>query len=440
MEAPRCLKIESPPPVGTVEVDERIRMTDVNCFFPKTLVPQKLFSVIQGKEYIRNYQKPFPAKVSEYQYMYAFTQYRNNKRDQALNPNTIQMFCGLCGTHLVWKPHHNRDAHPLLHVNVQCLKSDWIALSEPNPNFVSRRMPIQDSSADVLSPMPLTVSNGVPIDDREHPQLIQEKNSVYHVITHAIISPDVSENGQKCVNANAIISSDSYSPSNVSEGTTLEPKFHSFISVDDDGSVCSETASTVTTSSMSMTSGWRLRDPNGVWSTTGGSTTNAPASKTSLHDRLSDKTSQDALLYQMRKHLSSHTRPRNNNALRESLENEEDPSETQTEDDVPYISTATSTTTENNLTPVRSTTSQTIPISTTPNESLVRHDSDSSFHSIEGTSPAPMSVVSKLLLNDDEASVSPISVLGNDSPRYTASSPLYEPPSIFFNKLLRPTR
>lgn len=434
MEAPRSLKIE-PPSVGTADDED---MADVNSF-PKTIVQQKHFSLIQGKDNIRSYQKPYKGKESEYHHalaVYAFS--HRTKRDQALNPNTIQTFCGLCGTQLVWKPHHKRDAHPLLHVNVQCLKSDWIPLPETKQNLVSHK-PLPSSRKPVkrdlqkrmdsfgeLSTVPSTVSSSV---SSVHSEQSKSKEPV-HDVTPAIVSPPGKEDIENSKCDKSVGSSSSYSQSRLSGvesdtvQTLLEQKFHSYVSVegeDMDRSVCSETASIVTTSSMSMTSGWRLRDPNGVWSTMGPST---PGSKLSLEDRLSDKTSQDALLFQMRKHLSRHTRPRN--VQPKSLKKDDD---SRKEDE---MSIANSLADSVLSTPSRK--PQATPMSTT---NKVLYGKDSSYHSLRDASLrdglAPTSIPTKLF--DDDSIASPVSALGDESPNQ-----VYEPPSIFFNKILRPTR
>lgn len=445
MEAPRSLKIE-PPSVGTVDEDEAL---DVNSF-PKTIVQQTHFSLIQGKDNIRSYQKPFKAKESEYHHalaVYVFS--HRSKRDQALNPNTIQTFCGLCGTQLVWKPHHKRDAHPLLHVNVQCLKSNWIPLPDTEHNLVTHKLlPLprktvtrdlqkrRDSSGE-LSTIPSTVSSATSSVHSEKSTSKEEKKPVYNV-TSAIVSPSLKESlleDSKYGNSDESSSYCSQSRiSGVDSGKIhgpLEQKFHSFVSVegeDMDRSVCSETASTVTTSSMSMTSGWRLRDPNGVWKAMGSAT---QGSKISLEDRLSDKDSQDALLFQMRKHLSSHTSPRN--SLPKPLDSDEEESDSRNEDEA---STSNSVYGNVPATPLRK--SQATPMSSS-NKTLF--GSGARHHSSKDTL-APMSATTKV--TDDDASASPVSPLDNESPGYATPSSsqgqAYEPPSIFFNKLLRPTR
>jgi hypothetical protein len=408
MEAPRSLKIEPPSMKGAHDDDA----LDLNSF-PKTIVQQKHFSLIQGKENIRSYQKPFKPKETEYHHalaVYAFS--HRSKRDQALNPNTIQTFCGLCGTQLVWKPHHKRDAHPLLHVNVHCLKSSWIPLPETEHHLANQKtvtlsrksvtLDIQkrrDSSGE-LSTIPSTVSSATSSVHSE-----KEENKLVH--TEASTT---SEDGLEKAKYDSTV----HDPS--------EQKLHSFSSVegeDMERSVCSETASTVTTSSMSMTSGWRLRDPNGVWNSMGSAT--STNSKISLEDRLCDKDSQDALLFQMRKHLSSHTSPRN--ALLKSLDGDEDESDSRSNDD--EKSTATSVT--DNIPATPATKRKTTPMSNTKK---------SLFGS--GLRSKAAKVV------DDDSSASVVSALDNESPGFipplSSQSQVYEPPSIFFNKLLRPTR
>lgn len=439
MEAPRSLKIE-PPSVGSD--DEAL---DVNSF-PKTIVQQKQFSLIEGKENIRSYQKPFQAKESEYHHalaVYAFS--HRSKRDQPLNPNTIQTFCGLCGTQLVWKPHHKKDAHPLLHVNVHCLKSNWIPLPETEHNLVQHKsapppkktvvrdlQKSRDSSGE-LSTIPSTLSSATSSVRSEQSFSNEEKKPAYNGAS-AIVSPSEEEGFDKSKNDHTDGSSSHCSRSrfSVAESDTihgpLEQKFHSIVSVEGeemDRSVCSETASTVTTSSMSMTSGWRLRDPNGVWNTMG----SAPSSgsKISLEHRLSDRDSQDALLFQMRKHLANHTSPRNSlpKPLYSDEEVEESESQNNTNED--EMSTANSVA-DVPSTPLKSK-SQATPMSST-NKTLF---SNGTRRLKAGFVPTPATTP----LIDDDASASVVSAADHESLSYTCT---YEPPSIFFNKLLRPTR
>ncbi|GAX17245.1 hypothetical protein FisN_10Lh102 [Fistulifera solaris] len=416
MEAPRSLKIEAPSMKGAHD-DEALNKNT----FTKTIVQQKHFSLIQGKENIRSYQKPFKPKETEYHHalaVYAFS--HRSKRDQALNPNTIQTFCGLCGTQLVWKPHHRRDAHPLLHVNVHCLKSNWIPLPKTEHHLVKQQslsssrktvtLDLQkrrDSSGE-LSTIPSTVSSATSSVHSENSH-IKEEHKLFHAEASAAVSTTSEDDLEKAKYESTV-----HDP--------LEQKLHSFLSVegeDMERSVCSETASTVTNSSMSMTSGWRLRDPNGVWSSMGSAT--STNSKISLEDRLSDKDSQDALLFQMRKHLSSHTSPRN--ALPKVSAGDEDESDFRTNND--EKSTATSV--KDNIPATPATKRQTAPMSNTK-KSLFGSGSRKN--------------AAKLV--DDDSSASVVSALDNDSPGFipplSSQSQVYEPPSIFFNKLLRPTR
>ncbi len=416
MEAPRSLKIEPPSMKGAHDDDA----LDVNSF-PKTIVQQKHFSLIQGQENIRSYQKPFKPKETEYHHalaVYAFS--HRSKRDQALNPNTIQTFCGLCGTQLVWKPHHKRDAPPLLHVNIHCLKSNWMPLPETEQHLVKQQslslsrktvaLDLQkrrDSSGE-LSTIPSTVSSATSSVRSEQSHIKEEKKPVHNESSAPVST--TSEDGLE----NATYDKAVRDP--------LEQKMHSFLTVegeDMERSVCSETASTVTTSSMSMTSGWRLRDPNGVWNSMGSATSSN--SKISLEDRLSDKDSQDALLFQMRKHLSSHTSPKN--ALPKASDSDEDESDSRTNED--EKSTATSVMENIPATPAIK--RQTTPMSSTRKSLL---------------GSGLRSAATKLV--DDDSSASVVSALDNESSGFitpiSSQGQVYEPPSIFFNKLLRPTR
>lgn len=278
---------------------------------------------MRGGEHLRNYQKPSSRRrQAAYEHPIAFVAI--HELQQAENKNMIKTFCAKCGTHLFWKSPHDVSRH--VYVNLNCLQSDWIAMpkqssSSPEQKAESRfilasqrhqRSEAMDSNnsssrfnnaSDCIAPHQIfsqeptwkepimatptrqSFPNHVPLPPRSLP-VVEQSTSFSELLD---------------------LSMDTL-PSPVTKGMTRETNLirEEPLVTDDEVSwtkpgekTCpidaEDTASTITVSSTSV-AGWRLRDP----SPSNRSIANA------WEERLSDKLSQDALLYHMRKHLANH--------------------------------------------------------------------------------------------------------------------------------------
>lgn len=331
IKAPRTLKEESPPAWLEDDEEDGTSPKKLNSF-PKTLIPLTDLGILQGSEHLRNFQKPSAAarkRQNQYQHpleLVALT------KDIYQNKNMIKTFCGRCGTHLFWKSPH--DVSRQVYINLHCLQSDWrlMPLSpKKKASFSSRKAkaiapprslpaasrkeeaPSQSSAAKAASP--LTTPKARNKTPSPPPQDLSETEPELV----SALPPRHSSTGTTFLNSyNVNIHMEHTKPHPVTPPRSRRGRSnslfreHSTSLTDDELSWAekdaerptdaSETASTITFSSNSVV--WRLRDPNSNHPHIPSPSSRSVGS--TWEERLNDELSHDALLYQMRKHLSSH--------------------------------------------------------------------------------------------------------------------------------------
>jgi hypothetical protein len=288
VQAPRTLKEESTPAWLEDDGDENINVNT----FPMTPLAQHHFMILHGSEHLRNYQKPSATKQQYEHPIVALSKdsYRSH------NKNMIKTFCARCGTHLVWKS--PQDVTRQVYINLNCLQSDWVRMprevaskaivarrssrgkddaSPPrSPQTTSRPVSVQVSTTSAVSvittkPTPAAQTEPLSFSDRASSSETLPTLSKIRQREYVPETPMVSDDEASWTKVDVKKRTDS-----------LE-----------------DTASTISCSSASA-GGWRLRDP----SPSNRSTTSMTST---WEERRTEKPSHDALLYQMRKHLSNHS-------------------------------------------------------------------------------------------------------------------------------------